>query len=158
MLMTLRLSWHADKTLPFHLIYLAEACHILRWLTESGVQHVHAHFGTNSAEVVLLSKILGGPTYSFTVHGPEEFDKPERLKLKDKVHHSLFVVAITSFCRSQLFRWVNCFDWPKIHEVHCGLERAFYDIQPVKTPVSKILVNLAHQLQITMRVNGPTKM
>ena len=49
------------------------------WLREQRVDHVHAHFGTNSAEVAMLANVLGGPPWSFTVHGPEEFDKAHRL-------------------------------------------------------------------------------
>ena len=33
----------------------------------------------------MLVHALGGPTYSFTVHGPEEFDKPESLHLAEKI-------------------------------------------------------------------------
>ena len=47
--------------------------------------HLHAHFGTNAAEVAMLARVLGGPPYSFTVHGPEEFDAPESLHLRDKI-------------------------------------------------------------------------
>ena len=36
---------------------------------------MHAHFGTNSATVAMFAHLLGGASYSFTVHGPEEFDK-----------------------------------------------------------------------------------
>ena len=41
------------------------------------IQHLHAHFGTNSATVAMLVGELIGLPYSFTVHGPEEFDKAE---------------------------------------------------------------------------------
>lgn len=117
----------ADRGIPYHLIYLAEACKVLIWTKSQKVQHIHAHFGTNSAEVVMLVKLLGGPNYSFTVHGPEEFDKPEFIKLREKVSHSAFVVAISSFGRSQLFRWINFADWKKVQVVHCGLESSFYE-------------------------------
>ena len=40
-------------------------------------EHLHAHFGTNPAEVAMLVHELGGPRWSFTAHGPEEFDKAE---------------------------------------------------------------------------------
>ena len=59
------------------------------WLERSGAQHVHAHFGTNSTEVVMLAHALGGPGYSFTAHGPEEFDKPEFLGMARKVSPQL---------------------------------------------------------------------
>ncbi len=126
----LSLGRGADRPLPYHLVYLAEACALLEWLEEAEVSHVHSHFGSNSTEVVLLTAALGGPPYSFTVHGPEEFDKPGPLKLREKIHGAAFVVAISSFCRSQLFRWAELADWDKVHVVRCGIEQAFYSIPP----------------------------
>ncbi|RTL52727.1 MAG: colanic acid biosynthesis glycosyltransferase WcaL [Rhodocyclaceae bacterium] len=119
---------HADRPLPYHLIYLAEACLLLRWMRRLGVQHVHAHFGTNPAEVVMLARALGGPPYSFTVHGPEEFDKPQFIGLGEKIRRAAFVVAISDFGRSQLYRWVDRDYWPRIKVVHCGLETAFHAV------------------------------
>lgn len=127
LVMAVRMGVHADRLWPYHLIYLAEACCMLPWVQAKGVQHIHAHFGTNSAEVVMLLKQIGGPSYSFTVHGPEEFDKPEFIKLREKVSYASFVVAISSFGRSQLFRWINFEDWKKVQVVHCGLESSFHE-------------------------------
>lgn len=124
--LAVKMGWKAERALPFHLIYLAEACLILPWLKAHSSRHIHAHFGTNSAEVVMLAHALGGPEYSFTVHGPEEFDKPQFLGLGEKIRRSAFVVAISSFGRSQLFRWVEHSYWNKVKVVHCGLEPAFY--------------------------------
>ena len=69
------------------------------------------------------------------MHGPEEFDKPQALGLNTTVNQAKFVVAISSFGRSQLFRWANFADWQKIKVVHCGLEGNFYNVpaQPVTT-------------------------
>lgn len=122
----LRMGKHNDRAWPYHLVYFAEACRLLHWVHGDSVRHIHAHFGTNSTEVVMLLKLLGGPSYSFTVHGPEEFDKPEFIKLREKVCHSAFVVAISSFGRSQIFRWIAYEDWEKVKLVHCGLEDSFY--------------------------------
>ena len=61
------------------------------------MQHLHAHFGTNSAEVAMLVHVLGGPPWSFTVHGPEEFDKPEFIGLPEKIRRAAFVVAVSSY-------------------------------------------------------------
>lgn len=126
--LALRMSRQADRSLPYHMIYLAEACRMLPWLKSSGARHIHAHFGTNSAEVAMLAHKLGGPPFSFTVHGPEEFDKPRFLGLAEKIRQSAFVVAISSFGRSQLYRLVEHRDWPKVKVVHCGLEQTFHDI------------------------------
>jgi glycosyltransferase involved in cell wall biosynthesis len=86
---------------------------------------MHAHFGTNSAEVAMLVHALGGPTWSFTVHGPTEFEKPRFIGLAEKIRRSAFVVAISSFGRSQLYRFVEHQQWAKVHVVHCGLDADF---------------------------------
>ncbi|MBD9438181.1 glycosyltransferase family 4 protein [Pseudomonas sp. PDM04] len=132
--LALRMGRRADRAWPYHLIYLAEACRLLPWLQAFGAEHVHAHFGTNSTEVVMLANALGGPAYSFTVHGPEEFDKPQFIHLGEKVRRSAFVAAISSYGRSQLYRWVDHGHWAKVKVVHCGLERAFHEVPAVPVP------------------------
>ena len=127
-ILTLKMSYKAERSLPYHLIYLAEACKVLLLVKNFGASHIHAHFGTNPAEVVMLMHALGGPSYSFTVHGPEEFDRPKFIKLGDKISRAAFVVAISSYGRSQLYRWVEHNYWSKINVVHCGLENSFYDV------------------------------
>ncbi len=122
---TVRLSRRADRPLPVHLAYFLEACVVARICRAHGIDHLHAHFGSNPAEIALLSAMLGGPRYSFTVHGPEEFDKPVALKLADKVAGAAFVAAISSFGRSQLLRWVDARDRPKVQVVHCGLQAGY---------------------------------
>ncbi len=72
--------------------------------------------------------LLGGPPYSITVHGPQEFDKPQFLHLGEKVRRSAFTVAITSFARSQIYRWVDRAHWDKVKVVHCGIETAFHAV------------------------------
>ena len=123
--LTLRLGWCSDRGVLLHLAYLAEACVLVRWLSEGGVAHVHAHFGTNSTTVAMLCHAIGGPPYSFTVHGPEEFDKVKDLSLVEKVERSAFVVTVSSFSKSQLYRWCEQKHWSKIHVVHCGVDDAF---------------------------------
>jgi colanic acid/amylovoran biosynthesis glycosyltransferase len=140
LVVAIRMSRRSGRALPYHLAYLAEACRVLPWLKSFGAVHVHAHFGTNSAEVVMLAQVLGGPPYSFTVHGPEEFDKPQFLGIGEKMRRSSFVIAVSSYGRSQLFRWVEPAQWPKVKVVHCGLEPAFYDIGPVPVPAVTRLV------------------
>jgi glycosyltransferase involved in cell wall biosynthesis len=119
------LARESGRSLPYHLIYVAEACRLLGWLRAASVQRLHAHFGTNSAEVAMLTRVLGGPPYSFTVHGPEEFLGPMGLGVK--LRRSTFAVAISSHGCSQLYFRTRFEDWPKIKQVHCGVEPAFYE-------------------------------
>jgi colanic acid/amylovoran biosynthesis glycosyltransferase len=140
--LALRLARGADRALPYHLVYLAEACRLGEWLDGARAVHLHAHFGTNAAEVALLAHALGGPPFSFTVHGPEEFDRPVALHLGAKAHAAAFVVAVSSYGRSQLYRWVACADWPRIEVVHCGLDRSFDAEPPVAVPAVARLVSV----------------
>jgi colanic acid/amylovoran biosynthesis glycosyltransferase len=140
----LALAWEmgrrAERPLPLHLVYLAEACSIEPWLRSEGIEHLHAHFGTNSAEVAMLVHTLGGPQWSFTVHGPEEFDKARFIGLPQKIRDSAFVVAISSYGRSQLYRLVEHQHWPKVKVVHCGLESDFHDTPGSSPPAARQLV------------------
>lgn len=111
-----------------HLAYLVEACWIARHL--DGAKHLHAHFGTNPAAVARLVHLLCGIPYSFTVHGPEEFDHPIGLALPLKMADARAVIAISSFGRSQLMRWAAYGDWPKIKVVRCGVDALFADTAP----------------------------
>ncbi len=110
-----------------HLVYLAEACALAKHVEAQGVGHLHAHFGTNPAAVARLTHTLTGIPYSFTAHGPEEFDGPHALSLKEKSEDAAFVVAISSFGRSQLYRWLDAEHWDKVVEVHCGLDPVFFE-------------------------------
>ncbi|MDO8412260.1 MAG: glycosyltransferase family 4 protein [Gallionellaceae bacterium] len=135
LILAIRMGRGAVRPWPYHLAYFAEACRILPWLKSFGATHVHAHFSTNSTEVVMLAHALGGPPYSFTMHhGQVELQFGG---LREKVHRAAFVVAISSFGRSQLYRRLEYVCWPKIKLIHCGLEPEFHAVEPtlaVATP------------------------
>jgi glycosyltransferase involved in cell wall biosynthesis len=130
--LAVRMARNSDRALPYHLICVAEACRIIPWLSAFGALRIHAHFGTNSTEIVMLARALGGPPFSFTVHGLDDFMRPT--SLAEKVHRSAFVVAVSSSGRSQLYLQCQYADWNKVHVVHCGLEKSFYAIAPVPLP------------------------
>lgn len=125
----LRLAWTLGQTsergILYHLVYLVEACVLLGWFEASKVAHVHVHFGTNAATVAMLCQALGGPPYSFTVHGPKEFDNVHAIALPEKIKWAKFVIAISSFSKSQLYRWTSFENWSKIHIIPCGVDKDF---------------------------------
>lgn len=135
------LSRGGERGLFHHLIYLAEACLILRWLSAPhDVNHVHAHFGSNASSVALLLEKLGGPAYSVTIHGSEEFDKPLQWKLREKIANARAVIAISSFCRSQVFRWAGPAHWQKVAVVHCAIDPRFVEAATTPPPLNNLLV------------------
>ncbi len=141
--LALALGLRSDVGVAKHLIYLAEACVLLGWLRRDQVEHVHAHFGTNSATVAMLVNALGGPSYSFTAHGPEEFDRAAVIGLGEKIKRARFVAGVSSFGKSQLFRQVSADDWGRIGVVRCGVDGLFLAEPATPVPDVQTLVSVA---------------
>ena len=117
----LKIVMNAKGMVIQHVAYLMYAVYLFRQLSLDGVRHIHAHYSTNTAAVAMLCRKMGGPTYSFTAHGPDEFDAPEHASIREKVAEAEFVVAITDFCKSQLVRFSSFEHWDKIHPFRCGV-------------------------------------
>lgn len=116
-----------------HVAYWLEAAWLVRRTEQLAVQHLHVHFGTNPTAVAAIMRAWGGPPFSFTAHGPDEFDAPVALSLTAKIRTASFVVAISSYGRAQLMRWSDPEQWDKIKVIRCGLDAAFLDatLEPI---------------------------
>jgi glycosyltransferase involved in cell wall biosynthesis len=137
--MTLRLIRNARGGFVRHFAYLAEAT-VLRALAErDGITHIHAHFSTNATAVAMLALQLGGPEYSFTVHGPDELLTPVENSTAEKVARARFVVCISHFARSQVMLFSDQQHWDKLTIVHCGVIPANYGRRP-RGPYGKRLL------------------
>jgi glycosyltransferase involved in cell wall biosynthesis len=140
---TIRFGRRSERGMIRHVIYFAEACLLRKRLQQAGVTHLHVHFATNPAVVALLCKVLGGPGYSITIHGPEEWDRPEALSLKEKYENADFVVAVSDFGRCQVYRWTALAYWPRVHVVRCGVDEAYLTRTPEPVPSTTKLVLVA---------------
>ncbi|NJL52202.1 MAG: hypothetical protein HC930_08245 [Hydrococcus sp. SU_1_0] len=58
--LTCQIGWGSDRGLLRNLMYLAEACLLVKWFKEREISHLHAHFGINPAAVAMLCRALGG--------------------------------------------------------------------------------------------------
>ncbi|MFO1140199.1 MAG: glycosyltransferase [Paracoccus sp. (in: a-proteobacteria)] len=127
----LRLARHrataGESSLSRQIIYMAEGARIAARAHALSLTHIHAHFGTNSARVASYARLLGGPRFSFTVHGPEEFDNTAALDLGGKLALAEFCATVSSYGRSQMSRWAAPGDWDKVQVVHCGLDLGRWD-------------------------------
>jgi glycosyltransferase involved in cell wall biosynthesis len=119
--LVIKLSVNAKGNIIKHTAYFLQGCYLFQKIKDQDVQHIHVHFSTNSTTVAMLCRALGGPSYSFTAHGPDEFDAPYHSSMAEKIEHAAFVIAITNFCKSQLIRYSNFSHWNKIHVLHCGI-------------------------------------
>lgn len=113
-----------------HAAYLMEACYFRQRAAADKIDHVHVHFLTNSTTVAMLARIMGGPSYSATVHGPDELTDAPLLDFPAKIEHASFIAAITNFCKSQLIRFSSIKAADKIKIIHCGLDLAGFEATP----------------------------
>jgi colanic acid/amylovoran biosynthesis glycosyltransferase len=124
----------SDRGILRHFAYLLEAAVLATWCAKDRIEHIHAHFGTNSAAIAMLAWRISGVPFSFTVHGPEEFDKAPLIGLAEKLRHCRFAVAISSYGRSQLYRLVERKYWEKIKVVHCGVRPNLFEVVGTNLP------------------------
>jgi glycosyltransferase involved in cell wall biosynthesis len=129
-----QMGWRGDRPIFVHWIYVLEAALISKWVRERSVSHLHAHFGSNPAEVAMLAAELSGITYSFTAHGTVETDGAITIKLPEKIRRAAFVVAVSEYGRAQMMRWIPFDHWKKIHVVHCGIGADFLEHEHTNVP------------------------
>jgi colanic acid/amylovoran biosynthesis glycosyltransferase len=121
----LRQSLRATKSVVHAFAYFAEAAALAEQMKHKGIRHVHAHFGTNPVAVARIAARLAPITYSFTAHGPDEFDYPLALDLPGKIADAAFAAGVSSFGRSQLMRWSDVSHWDRIQVVRCAVAPHF---------------------------------
>ncbi len=130
---------NAGEGLVRHAAYLLEAVALRQRLRRGSVDHLHAHFSTNSASVALLCRALGGPPFSMTVHGPDEFFEPLRTGLGLKIAEASFVACISEFCRHQCMVFSSPEYWDRLRIVHCGIDPACYGGETRENPGKRVL-------------------
>jgi colanic acid/amylovoran biosynthesis glycosyltransferase len=125
-----KMGWRSRRGLGRHFVYLAEACLLQTLCAARGITHLHVHHATNPAAVALLCRTLGGPSYSLTIHGPEEFEHAPRLALNEKIEHAAFVVTVSEWSRRQILPWCEGRHHEKIHIVRNGVDELFSATMP----------------------------
>ena len=125
-----------------HTAYLAQAIRLRKRCLQLGITHLHAHFSTNATTVAMLCHLLGGPGYSFTVHGPDELEELGPNSVTEKVRHAAHVVAISRYCRDRLCAHLPADLHDKVRVVPCGLDLSDYPDPPTPPPMSARLLNV----------------
>jgi glycosyltransferase involved in cell wall biosynthesis len=74
---------------------------------------------------------LAGIPYSFTVHGPDEYERASVLSLDEKLRRAAFAVCVSAYGRCQLMLSSPIDLWPKIAVIHCGVDSAAIDVPSI---------------------------
>lgn len=140
----MRLTWRAMKSAKLdgglvvrrlvHLFYGAAAA---RYCEEHRIRHLHAHFGLAPATIAWLAcEILNFRrdaecTWSFTIHGFQDFVDEAVARLDLKAASASFVICVSDFTKSQLCRVADPQYWGRFHVVRCGID---LDAFALRTP------------------------
>ena len=72
-------------------------------MARAGIDHAHAHFATEGAELARLARMMGGPPYSLTTHAKDIYHEDVRPEdLRRKLGPALFVATVSEANRTYL--------------------------------------------------------
>jgi glycosyltransferase involved in cell wall biosynthesis len=86
------------------------------YLRRRGVNHLHAHFGTEGASVARIFATLLQIPFSVTLHANDIFLPPP--DLGEKLHEAAFIVTVSQYNKSYLLDTYPGLDPSKIHILH----------------------------------------
>jgi glycosyltransferase involved in cell wall biosynthesis len=118
------------------LVHLAYACSTWRIASARGIRHFHAHFGQTPATVAWFAASIGTfstgqvCTWSFTIHGFQDFADDHVTRLDLKTRSASFVVCVSDFTRAQLCRVTDPTAWEHFHVVRCGIDIDAFPFRP----------------------------
>jgi colanic acid/amylovoran biosynthesis glycosyltransferase len=135
-----RVYGNARRKFVAHTAYFLEALAFRTRAARLGIEHVHSHFSTNGVTVAMIANALGGPRYSFTVHGPDDLfpGEPQALSLADKVARASFVIAITDYCRNRIVEEAPD-SAGKLSIIPCGIELDGFPFDPTPPDSSRVI-------------------
>ena len=106
----------------YQLFYLIEALLIGQWMRQQNLSHLHVHFATPAASVGMLCKTVFGISFSFTVHGPDEFYDAPGYRLPEKIIAADFILCISYYARSQIMKLSPVSAWAKLDICRLGVD------------------------------------
>jgi glycosyltransferase involved in cell wall biosynthesis len=119
------------------LAHLGYAAATARYCRERQIRHLHAHFGLAPATIAWFAcEILNfdrdaACTWSFTIHGFQDFVDEAMARLDLKAASASFVICVSDFTKSQLCRVADPLYWERFRVVRCGID---LDAFPLRKP------------------------
>ncbi len=100
-----------------------QAAMALRWAKKNKLKHVHVHFGTHEATVAYLAHLMGGLSYSLTLHAFDIFrSNVDRPLLARKINASQFIVTVSEYNRAFMLENLPGVDPDKIRVNYNGID------------------------------------
>jgi colanic acid/amylovoran biosynthesis glycosyltransferase len=98
--------------------YLICALDLLEWARKNRIDHIHGHSCADSAHILALSKRMGGPPFSLTLHGDlDVYGRDHRAKFAE----AEFVSAVGKHLCDQIIERIGLPEW-KVLPTFMGIE------------------------------------
>jgi glycosyltransferase involved in cell wall biosynthesis len=118
----------------------AEALTVLRRAKEERIEHIHAHFATDSALVAMLVHDLGGPGYSVTAHAKDIYRSTVNPKLLSRlIAHSRFTVTVCDANVAHLKSILEPAAMAKVRRLYNGIDLTAFAPRPVQRDANHVL-------------------
>lgn len=116
-----------DKSTSYDLV---RAMDVLKWAKKNKLYHVHVHFGTNEATVALAANLLGGLSYSMTLHAFDIFrQNVDKALLAKKINHSRFTVTVSQYNKDYMVNNLPGVNPDKIRVNYNGIRLDRFPVQ-----------------------------
>lgn len=133
------------KFLSRSVVVLLQAAWFAQQMEELGITHVHAHFATHPALAAYIVNQLTGIPYSFTAHADDIYLEPSMLA--EKIDHAHTVVTISDYNRRWLQQRYGYLACSKVVVVHCGVDSAIFEPQPLRPARDEFVVSCVARLE-----------
>lgn len=100
------------------LVMSVVAAQLKMYCRREGLAHVHVHSCANAANLALIAKLLGGPRYSITLHGPLIDYGPNQ---NNKFAHAAFAIVITKDLYKEVHDVLDSDRLPEIYVAPMGV-------------------------------------
>jgi colanic acid/amylovoran biosynthesis glycosyltransferase len=109
-----------------------------------GIQHMHAHFGSDAATVAMLAGRLTRTPYSFTAHAKDIYhtysdEQTDWRMRRAKIAEAAFVATVSDFNRKQLISIAGPLAAPRIHRIYNGIDLSRFVFAPEGRDTATIL-------------------
>jgi glycosyltransferase involved in cell wall biosynthesis len=102
-------------------------------LRRAGVERIHAHFATQTADCAAVAASVSGIPFSFTAHAYDIYSRVPRLRnatLGWKLRHAVQVIAVNDFGADYLRRHLPAEDAGRVQTVYVGIPMELFRTHP----------------------------
>ncbi|WP_428243548.1 exopolysaccharide biosynthesis GT4 family glycosyltransferase EpsE [Gynuella sp.] len=134
---------NSDLTLKEQLrqiLYIILGAELKAFAQQNGIAHIHVHSCANTANIAMYSRLLGGPSYSMTLHGPlHDYGKNQHNKWKN----AAFGIIITNDLLKEIHRLIPAEILPELRIAPMGVDvEKFNRSQEYRPPQKNELIKI----------------